>query len=212
MGVEAVIFDLGGVVLESPTHFIAEFEARHRLEPGVIARIVGGYTSAEDGPWHRLERGELALDAFCEAFDARLAAEGVGVSSSELMAGVAGFATVRPEMLAALRAVRRHEYRTAALSNIWDSGDSLAERLRGLSGEFDLFVESWRVGMRKPEPRIYEHTCQGLGVAPADAIFLDDIGGNLKPARTMGMRTIKVESPEQAIGELEELLGFRLRD
>jgi putative hydrolase of the HAD superfamily len=66
------------------------------------------------------------------------------------------------------------------------------------------------VGLRKPDPRIYQHACRELGVAPEASIFLDDIGANLKAARALGMHTIKVDTPEQALGELESALGFGL--
>ena len=68
------------------------------------------------------------------------------------------------------------------------------------------------VGLRKPDPRIYEHACRSLGIEAREAVFLDDIGSNLKTARALGMTTIKVTTPEQALAELEALLGFALRD
>jgi epoxide hydrolase-like predicted phosphatase len=80
-----------------------------------------------------------------------------------------------------------------------------------LGPHFDAVVESAVEGMRKPDPRIYELACERLDVKPAEAIFLDDIGRNLKTARQLGMATIKVDDPDQALGELEALLGFALR-
>ena len=75
---------------------------------------------------------------------------------------------------------------------------------------FDLVLESSKLGIRKPDPRIYIHACECLSIAPQEAIFLDDLGINLKPARQLGMSTIKVISPQQALSDLEQLLGIRL--
>jgi putative hydrolase of the HAD superfamily len=75
---------------------------------------------------------------------------------------------------------------------------------------FDLVIESSKEGVRKPDPRIYALACERLGIAPREAVYLDDLGINLKPARTMGMITIKVVDEDQAIADLERVLGFPL--
>jgi putative hydrolase of the HAD superfamily len=75
---------------------------------------------------------------------------------------------------------------------------------------FDAVIESSKIGIRKPDPRIYTMMCEKLGVAPDACVYLDDLGGNLKPARAMGMTTIKVESGPQAIAELEAATGMKL--
>ena len=77
-------------------------------------------------------------------------------------------------------------------------------------GQFDVVVESAVEGLRKPDPRIYELVCARLEVAPAEAVFLDDLGVNLKPARALGMTTIKVTDPDSALSELTAVLGFPL--
>jgi epoxide hydrolase-like predicted phosphatase len=116
-------------------------------------------------------------------------------------------------MVAAVRALRERGLRVGALTNNWasDAPDESRERrdfeLRAL---FHAFVESAVVGLRKPDPRIYTLACRELGVVPERAVFLDDIGANLKAARALGMHTIKVESPEQALSELEAAVGFAL--
>ena len=118
-------------------------------------------------------------------------------------------------MVAAIRAIRAHGLRTAALTNNWADADGGTQvqghrRRRLLDGLFDTIVESAREGLRKPDPRIYELACARLGVGPDESVFLDDIGANLKPARAMGMTTIKVEDPTAAVAELADLLGFPL--
>jgi len=75
---------------------------------------------------------------------------------------------------------------------------------------FDIVIESSKVGVRKPEVRFFELACAQLGITAPQAVYLDDLGTNLKPARAMGMHTIRVETPEIAIAELENILGIRL--
>jgi epoxide hydrolase-like predicted phosphatase len=115
----------------------------------------------------------------------------------------------RPLMLEALRRIKSHGLRVAALTNNWVSE---TPRPRALPPYFDVFIESSVVGLRKPDPRIYQLVCRELGVTPAEAAFLDDIGLNLKAARALGMTTIKVEEPEAALRELGALLGLDLID
>ena len=110
-------------------------------------------------------------------------------------------------MLEAIRRIRARGLRVAALTNNWVTSRGASSPLRG---HFDVFVESAVVGLRKPDPRIYELVCARLGVAPARVAFLDDIGRNLKPARALGMATIKVDDPDRALEELGALLGFAL--
>jgi putative hydrolase of the HAD superfamily len=203
--VRAVIFDLGGVVIDSPLHAIARYERELGLPEGIINRIV--VDSGPQGAWSRLERGELAMLEFQRDFEAELRAAGHAISAATMMARI-GECGPRPAMLEAIRRIRARGLKTGALTNNWVNDEREPEHeLRVL---FDAFVESSRVGLRKPDPRIYELACQTLGVAPAEAVFLDDIGRNLKAARELGMRTIKVDAPEPALAELTRHLGFAL--
>ncbi|HJN45454.1 MAG: haloacid dehalogenase [Acidobacteria bacterium] len=203
----AVIFDLGGVVCESPLPAIAAYET----ETGLSARFIAGLVIAggDHGPWSRLERGELDAAAFSIAFSTEARAGGQELDVTALLGRIAEAALVRQTMLRALRRLRAAGLRVAALTNSWSMPIHDA-RVDALRPEFDCFVESHRVGMRKPERRIYELVCRTLTVQPAAAIFLDDLGGNLKPARAMGMTTIKVGEPALAIAELERLTGVPL--
>jgi putative hydrolase of the HAD superfamily len=76
---------------------------------------------------------------------------------------------------------------------------------------FDHIIESAKVGLRKPDPRIYRMMTDALGIDPKHCVYLDDLGVNLKPAREMGMTTIKVLKASQAIAELEAATGLALR-
>jgi epoxide hydrolase-like predicted phosphatase len=208
MTFRAVIFDLGGVVLGSPLQAFREYERELGLAPGTLGRAVNA--AGAGGAWSRLERGELAMEPFFAAFDAEMAAAGARISAVVLMERVALASGVRPQMVAAVRQLRASGLRTAALTNNWVDDDQ-QQKMNVLRDEFDVFVESARVGMRKPEPGIYQLTCAQLGVAPEQAVFLDDIGQNLKAARALGMATIKVEDADRALAELEQLLGLSLR-
>jgi epoxide hydrolase-like predicted phosphatase len=207
--IQAVIFDLGGVVFDSPLALIRAYEERHGLPQHFVAGIVGGYGGA-DGAWHRLERGETSLAEFCRRFDADVAAAGQSMSTTDLMREMAERSAVRPEMIAAIRALRGSGLKVAALTNNWITHADHDERLRPLREEFHVFVESCKVGLRKPDPRIYTLACEELGVPPGAAVFLDDIGSNLKAARALGMTTIKVEEPGDALLRLGLAVGLEL--
>ena len=104
-------------------------------------------------------------------------------------------------------------FRVGALTNNWahtgdDDNPLRHDGTRALKEHFDVFIESSVEGLRKPDPKIYELACERMGKQPGEMIFLDDIGPNLKPPRAMGMATIKVETPEQALRELGALVGM----
>jgi putative hydrolase of the HAD superfamily len=203
--VRAVLFDLGGVVIDSPLHAIARYEREIGVPEGVINRIV--VETGAQGAWSRLERGELAMLDFHRAFEAELRAVGHAISAAKMMARIAECGP-RPAMLEAIRRIRAQGLKAGALTNNWV--DAEREPRHELESLFDAFVESSKVGLRKPDPRIYALACSALGVSPSETVFLDDIGRNLKAARELGMRTIKVDAPEAALEELRLHLGFPL--
>jgi putative hydrolase of the HAD superfamily len=209
MAITAVIFDLGGVVFDSPLAAFAAFERELGLAAQSLNRAIAGAGSA--GAWARLERGELSMAEFIRAFEAELAAQQVAISAEALMTKVADSARLRPAMVSAIRTIRRAGLKVAALTNNWVSDDQ-HHKMGMLRPEFDVFIESCRVGLRKPDPRIYELACRELGVPLQQAAFLDDIGSNLKAARALGMTTIKVEDPHAALVQLGAILGLPLAE
>jgi putative hydrolase of the HAD superfamily len=205
--IKAVVFDIGGVVQDSPLHAIARYERDHWLPENSINRAV--VASGEAGAWSRLERGELTLRTWCAPFENDCRALGVTVDAARLMSYIAEAGRARPPMLRAIKRLRERGLRVGALTNNWATDDP-SPPPNPLREHFDAFVESRAVGMRKPDPRMYQLICAELGVEPAQAAFLDDIGSNLKSARALGMHTIKVDEPEEALRELSALVGFSL--
>ena len=205
----AVIFDLGGVVLGSPLHAIRDYEREKEIPEGFVNRVV--VSTGHTGAWSRLERGELDVESFIPAFDKDCAEARPAFSAREMMERIATITGPRPAMTEAIRRIRKRGLLTAALTNNWKNDDA-TEPSPGdlLAGLFDVYVESAVEGIRKPDPRIYQLACERLCVTPADAVFLDDIGRNLKAARELGMMTIKVDEPATALAELQKLLGFPL--
>jgi putative hydrolase of the HAD superfamily len=207
--VAGVLFDMGGVVMESPLHAIARYERARGLPPNSINRVVAA--AGETGAWARLERGELTVASFCAPFEADCRAHGLEIDGAAVMAAIAAVGVPRPAMLEAIRRLRGHGLRVGALTNNWrregPEDDVIPHHLRD---HFDVFVESRLVGFRKPDPRIYTLACQQLGVQPSRTVFLDDIGANLKPARALGMSTIKVVDATTALRELGALVGLDL--
>ncbi len=204
--IAGVVFDIGGVVQESPLHALARYERDHGLAPNAINHAV--VAAGERGAWARLERGELTVEAFYAPFEADCRARGVEVNGARVMEYIAGAGVPRPRMVEAIQRIRARGLRVGALTNNW--AKETPDPPHPLRELFHVFVESRAVGLRKPDPRIYQRVCRELGVEPPRAAFLDDIGTNLKTARALGMATIKVDHSDAALRELGALLGFDL--
>lgn len=209
MSISAVIFDLGGVVLDSPLEVFLAYEAELGIPAHTVNRNI--VAAGHAGAWSRLERGELSMLEFYSAFDAEMAALGLQVSGAAIMQRLADSTGIRPAAVKAIRKLRSAGLKVAALTNNWANEDQ-GSKMEVLRAEFDAFIESTRVGLRKPDPRIYQLACSELGVEPHQAAFLDDIGLNLKAARALGMTTIKVVALPEALAELSRATGVELLD
>ena len=208
--IRAVFFDFGGVILSSPFEAFNGFEERNGLPRDFIRTI--NSTNPDTNAWARFERSEVAFDEFCDLFEAECLEQGQVVAARELMPLLAG--EIRPAMV---EAVRRCGERltTACLTNNWVSFDDFPADVRagGRDEALSLFhqvIESSKVGVRKPDPKFYELACELCDVQPQEVVFLDDLGVNLKPAAAMGMTTIKVVDPDDAIAALADVVGFPL--
>jgi len=209
--IEAVIWDFGGVFTSSPFEAFARYELEKGLPKDLIRTI--NATNHENNAWARFERAELDVAGFDEAFAAEAKARGYHVPGSDVLPLLAG--DFRHEVIEALRRVKG-SLKTGCITNNMPSnaaGGAASGRTiysREIMELFDVVIESSKVGIRKPDPRIYRMMCEALSVEPSACVYLDDLGVNLKPARAIGMTTIKVESGPQAIAELEAATGLKL--
>ena len=202
--IRAVMFDFGGVISSSPFEAFARFERENGL-PSEFIRTVNA-TNPNDNAWARLERSEVDLDAFGALWSAEARALGHDVDGRLVLQMLAG--EIRHRMVAAIRACRTR-YKTACLTNNFLSAEAeVSEAVASVYTLFDAVLESRVLGVRKPDPRFYELACEAVGVRPDESVFLDDLGVNLKPARALGMHTIKVTDPDEALAELERVTGL----
>ena len=203
-----VLWDFGGVLSSSPFEAFARYEVERGLPAGLLRRV--NATDPDTNAWARFERSELDLAGFDAAFAEESAALGHRVPGNDVLELLTG--DLRPTMLDAVRRCRDHGFVTALLTNnvapMQESDWSAELRLDEL---FNVIVESAVAGVRKPEPAAYELVLKAMGLPAEAVVFLDDLGINLKPARDMGMTTIKVTDPDAALTELEALLGVALR-
>lgn len=207
---EAVIWDFGGVFTASPFEAFARYERENELPENII-RQINGFNHLTNA-WARFERAELTIEEFDTAFAEEALALGHYIRGKEVIALLAG--EFRPQMAEALRRIKQR-YKTGCITNNVPSMQAgtespLAFYKHGVMSLFDHVIESSKVGIRKPDPRIYQMICEALDVSPSGCIYLDDLGVNLKPARAMGMHTIKVASSAQALAELEAATGMIL--
>jgi putative hydrolase of the HAD superfamily len=209
--VEAVIWDFGGVLTSSPFEAFSRFESERGLPADIIRRT--NASNHSENAWAKFERAEVDLETFDQLFAAESLALGAEVRGRDVLPLLSG--DLRPEMVEALRIVRASA-KTGCITNNLPanaigsaSGRSLY--VAEVMALFDHVIESAKTGLRKPDPRIYRMMAEALGVDPENCIYLDDLGINLKPAREMGMTTIKVVTASQAIAELEAATGLVLR-
>jgi putative hydrolase of the HAD superfamily len=210
----AVLWDFGGVILSSPFEAFNRYEAEIGLPKDFIRNL--NARNGDTNAWAKMERSEVSLEAFVALFEEEAREQGHEVDGWRVLQSLSG--DIRPQMVEALRRCKQ-AFRVACITNNMKSGEGpgmarspeKAQAVAEIMSLFEHVVESSRLGMRKPDPRIYRHACDLLGVQPQDCIYLDDLGINLKPARALGMRTIKVGDPDAAIDELQAMVGIPLR-
>lgn len=206
-GFRAVLFDLGGVVFDSPLDGFARYEQEIGLPTNFIRTV--NSTNSDTNAWARFERGELTREEFIAAFEAEAFAAGQRLEGVRVLETLKG--DIRPVMIEALRRLRDSPLRTAAVTNNVAPMASGERDVTELMSLFDVVVESSVVGVRKPEEAFYKIALDALDAHAEECVYLDDLGVNLKPARAMGMTTIKVLNANDAITELEKHLGMPLR-
>jgi putative hydrolase of the HAD superfamily len=209
--IEAVIWDFGGVLTTSPFEAFARFERERGLPVDVIRRT--NAANHLENAWAKFERAEVDIETFDKLFAEESKALGAEVRGRDVLPLLQG--DLRPEMVEALKRIKA-QCKTGCITN------NLPANAMGSAGGrslyvaevmvlFDHVIESAKMGLRKPDPRIYAMMTDALKVDPNKCVYLDDLGVNLKPAREMGMTTIKVVSTPQALAELEAATGMKLR-
>ena len=199
---DAVLFDMGGVLVTGPFAGFARYEVDNGLPVDTIRTI--NSTDADSNAWARYERGEIDRDEFCRVYGGEAAALGFTVDADAVLSCMKSEPVA--EMIELVGRLRDRFKLGMITNNLhpMNRADSLIADVLEL---FDVIVESSVEGVRKPDPAIYHRACERLSVAPARCVFLDDLGVNLKPARAIGMTTIKVIDPVVAASELAALLG-----
>jgi len=205
--IAAVFFDFGGVILSSPFDAFASYEERSGLPAGFLRRL--NSTNPDTNAWARLERSEADIEEFVEIFEREALELGHRVDGNEVLACLRG--ELRPEMVSCVEQCFEL-FTTVLVTNNFVTpggapGTGVEQRFEVLDS-FHHIVESSKVGVRKPDERFYTLACEIASVEPDEVVFLDDLGVNLKPARELGMTTIKVTDPDVAIKELGGILGI----
>ena len=210
---KAVIWDFGGVFTSSPFDAFARYEAEQGLPRNFIRTV--NATNPLDNAWAKLEQSKVSAAEFDGLFREEAKALGHDVPGGDILKLLSG--NLRPRVVEALKVCKRHG-KVGCITNNAPVGKGAsmtndAGKAAELAKVFELFdhlIESSKLGIRKPDPRIYALMCEALEVEPADCVYLDDLGINLKPAREMGMTTIKVLGEDQLLDDLRAATGYAL--
>ncbi len=207
--ISAVLWDFGGVLTTSPFEAFNRFEKAKGL-PDNFLRTVNS-TNPNANAWAKFERSDITAEEFDTLFLDESTALGHAVRGNDVIALLSG--DLRPRVVAALERIAK-DRKCVCLTNNVSAGhgpgmsrtDEAQKAVSGVMKLFDQVIESSKIGMRKPDPEIYKYACREMGVEPAEVLYLDDLGINLKPAAAMGMKTIKVLNEVQALTDLGEAL------
>lgn len=212
--IKAVLWDFGGVITSSPFEAFNRYEKSNGLPQNFIRSV--NAKNPDSNAWALFESSKVSLDEFDSLFADETEAAGHRVPGADVLRLLSG--ELRPEMVKALHRVKQ-SYKIACLTNnVKGTGEgpgmakdaAQAAEVADVMALFDFVIESSVVGFRKPDREFYELGCEQAGIEPSEAVYLDDLGINLKPARAMGMKTIKVLSAEQALKDLSDVLNIDL--
>ncbi|MDO8390903.1 MAG: HAD family phosphatase [Actinomycetota bacterium] len=207
--IDTVIFDFGGVLSASGRHsdFATRFPAEHR--EAVIRILVGDYGTDSDHPWHRLERGEITFEEN-RALN-RVALHTAGIDVPLPAPGTGPLIEFRPStpMIALVHELKAAGFRLGVLTNNVAEFRDRWRPMLPFDELFDDIVDSHEVGIRKPNPAIYQLALARLGAQPERTAFLDDVPSNVAAADAVGMRGVVVgEDPAEAIATVRRWAGF----
>ena len=203
MKYKAIIWDFGGVITSSPFEAFNEFEKANGLPKDIIRTI--NSENPDMNAWAQFESNSITIGQFNDLFLKEAKAKGFDIKGRDIIKLLKG--SIRENMVSFLRELKSDFKLGCITNNVKSSSqentDNETEEVMSI---FDHVIESSIVGIRKPNPEIYMMSCDALNVSPDQCIYLDDLGINLKPARELGMTTIKVIQPEDAIQEVRNLL------
>lgn len=198
---KAVLWDFGGVIFTSPFESFNLYEQANGLPADFIRGL--NATNPDTNAWAQMERNEVSLQEFAVLFEAEALAAGHTLQAMGVLESLKG--EVRQHVLTAIDKIKAAGLMNAGLTNNISPMEP-----QPWFEHFDFIIESSVAGVRKPDPRFYEIACEALGVSPSDCVMLDDLGINLKPAKAMGITTIKVVDIDEALAELASHLGIAL--
>lgn len=208
MTYKAVIWDFGGVITSSPFEAFNNFESQNNLPLDIIRTI--NSENPDTNAWAKFERNDISVDQFDGLFAEEAEKKGFNITGKQIIKLLSG--TIRPFMVDFLKDLK-DKYKLGCITNNVQSDAKSKQDYSKEASEamalFDHVIESSLIGIRKPDPRIYYMSCEALGVKPDECIYLDDLGINLKPAKAIGMTTIKVVNPNIAISQVKEFLGIK---
>ena len=210
--IRAVFWDFGGVITTSPFDSFNIYEESQNLPKDLIRTI--NSTNPDNNAWAKLERSEIDQEEFDSLFEVESQQFGHSVPGKQVLALLKG--QIRPEMVKALREIKDKLIQGCLTNNIQSDEDqeletdnaAISGTHQEIMGLFDFVFESSKENVRKPDPKFYQLACNRGKVNPNEVIFLDDLGINLKPAKALGMKTIKVVRAEDALQDLQDLLDF----
>jgi putative hydrolase of the HAD superfamily len=211
MNVQAVIWDFGGVFTTSPFDAFNRYERERGLPNDIIRQI--NSVNPNTNAWAQIERSEIDAAMFDRLFEDEAKLLGHMIPGRDVLALLSG--DLRPRVVAAFKACKAR-WKVGCITNNAPTGkgagmSSSPEKAQQIAEVFSLFdhvIESSKAGVRKPDPRIYLMMCEAIGVKPEACVYLDDLGINLKPARELGMTTIKVTSEQQLLDDLSKAVGI----
>ena len=212
--IKAVFWDFGGVITSSPFEAFNNFEKDNNLPVDFLRQV--NSTNPNNNAWAKLERSEVSMDEFDFLFEEESSSLGHAVKGKEVISLLQG--QVRPEMVKALQKIQGNLIQACLTNNIQSlKEETFEEGNVSVSGKhdvimelFDFVIESSKVNLRKPDPAFYKMACEKARIEPSEAVFLDDLGINLKPAKILGMETIKVINSTDALQELQKLISIKI--
>jgi len=203
MKYKAIIWDFGGVITSSPFEAFNQFEEVNGLPKDIIRTI--NSENPDTNAWAKFESDSITIDVFNDLFLKEAKAKGFDIKGRDIIKLLKG--SIRKNMVNFLRELKSDFKLGCITNNVKSSSEENNDNeTKEAMSLFDHVIESSIVGIRKPNPEIYMMSCDALKVSPDQCIYLDDLGINLKPARELGMTTIKVIHPEDAIQEVRNLL------